>query len=192
MKKVIALAVAFAAVAVIAGSEANAQNFSFNNGFQFGAGARAAAVGNSGFSFGNPGFGNPGFSFGNRGSGFGNRGFGFGFSQFGTGLQNRQVRPPYFAEFPPVYYSGIVRRPYGISPFAAPAGVVPVELNHAVQVQPKVVGNPYFKRDNAAPVSAMESVKENPASTENKSTKVIDSDEEIGSILNASYDLNDN
>ena len=190
MKKVIALAVAFAAVAVVAGSEANAQNFSFNNGFQFGAGARAAAVGNSGFSFGNPGFGNPGFSFGNRGSGFGNRGFGFG--QFGTGLQNRQVRPPYFAEFPPVYYSGIVRRPYGISPFAAPAGVVPVELNHAVQVQPKVVGNPYFKRDNAAPVSAMESVKENPASTENKSTKVIDSDEEIGSILNASYDLNDN
>lgn len=58
--------------------------------------------------------------------------------------------PPYFALHPPVYYEGIVKRPYGISPFAAPPGVLPAEMT--VKVEPKTVLNPYFDRgENASP-----------------------------------------
>lgn len=51
--------------------------------------------------------------------------------------------PPYFALHPPVYYEGIVKRPYGISPFAAPPGVLPVEMT--IKVEPKTVLNPLYK-----------------------------------------------
>jgi hypothetical protein len=44
---------------------------------------------------------------------------------------------------PPVYYEGIVKRPYGISPFAAPPGVLPVEMT--IKVEPKTVLNPLYK-----------------------------------------------
>ncbi|MEZ6093219.1 MAG: hypothetical protein R3C03_03125 [Pirellulaceae bacterium] len=44
------------------------------------------------------------------------------------GVLNRE-EPPFFAKYPPVYYSHIVRRPYGISPYAAPAGIRPVEMD---------------------------------------------------------------
>jgi len=168
MKKIIALAVAFAAVAIVSAPEANAQ--SYNQGYQFGAGVSA----NRNF--------NPRFGFG---------------TFFGSAFQNvqRQVRPPYFAEFPPVYYNGIVRRPYGISPYAAPAGIAPVELNHAVQgVEPAVVKNPFFNKNNAAPISVIEKV-EDSKSTKNKSTKISNPffksnmEEEPGSIMHASYDV---
>ncbi len=79
--------------------------------------------------------------------------------QFGAGFRNSygfcggfltpREQPPYFATFPPVYYSGIVKRPYGISPYAAPAGIVPVELTVA---QPLTVINPFFQNE-VAPVS---------------------------------------
>lgn len=169
MKKIIALAVAFVAVAIISGPEANAQSFSFNNGFQFGAGTQAARGNGRGLGF-SPFFGRGGFA-------------------------SRQVRPPYFAEFPPVYYSGIVRRPYGISPFAAPAGVTPVELNYAPKaIEPAMVSNPFFKKQSAAPISVIEKA-DDPKSTKNKSTKVINQFyksnmvEEPGSIMHASYDV---
>jgi len=51
--------------------------------------------------------------------------FGTGIGQSfrgGFGGGSRFTAPPYFAQFPPVYYNGIVRRPYGISPYAAPPG----------------------------------------------------------------------
>ncbi|MBI2825167.1 MAG: hypothetical protein HYX69_10815 [Planctomycetia bacterium] len=35
--------------------------------------------------------------------------------------------PPYFAMFPPVYYSHITPRPYGYSPFAYPPGIMTPE-----------------------------------------------------------------
>ena len=55
-------------------------------------------------------------------------------------------RPPYFALFPPVYYSDqIVRRPMGVSPFAAPPGVRPVEMD--VPPEPQHVVNPYIDQD---------------------------------------------
>ena len=52
-------------------------------------------------------------------------------------------KPPYFALHPPVYYDRVVPRAYGISPFAAPAGVMPVE--NTVAPEAKSVSNPFFK-----------------------------------------------
>ncbi len=63
-------------------------------------------------------------------------------------------RPPYFALYPPVYYSDqIVRRPMGISPFAAPPGVIPAEMT-VVPAEPATIVNPYYEREEAAPETA--------------------------------------
>ena len=59
-----------------------------------------------------------------------------------TGLP-RFEEPTYFSKFPPVYYSHHVARPYGISPFAAPPGIVPVEMG--MGLPPAKVVNPYFE-----------------------------------------------
>ena len=130
MKRLLAMAVAIAAVTMFSQSEVQAQNF--NNGFQFGAGIRSSAL-------------SGGFSGINRFNGF--RGFnGFnGFNGFSRGLLTRNEDLPYFAKFPPVYYSNIIARPVGISPFAVPAGVRPVELDYA---KPKRVTkkNPFYNQ----------------------------------------------
>ncbi len=84
---------------------------------------------------------------------------------FGTGVGqafcggfggSRFAAPPYFAQHPPVYYSGIVRRPYGISPYAAPPGIRPVEMSVPVEApQPLSVKNPFV--DQAHRVSTPKS-----------------------------------
>lgn len=51
---------------------------------------------------------------------------------------------PYFALYPPVYYSQPVPRPYGFSPFALPPGVQPAE-GIPVPVEPELTINPYFE-----------------------------------------------
>jgi hypothetical protein len=112
MKRLLALAVAIAAVSMFAETNANAQGF--GSGYQFGAGINSVHCGG-----------------------------------FARGFQREQ--PPYFAKFPPVYYSGIVKRPYGISPYAAPAGIAPVEMSHA-PAEAVTIKNPFF--DKAAPVKA--------------------------------------
>ena len=81
-----------------------------------------------------------------------NFGGGFGGGQCcGLRTAQRQQQLPYFAQFPPVYYSHIVRRPYGISPFAAPPGIAPVELS--APSQPITISNPFFDQE-VAPVSS--------------------------------------
>lgn len=88
-------------------------------------------------------------------------GFGLGFKgHHGRGfwrpglthrIHERIEQPPYFALYPPVYYSNqIVRRPMGVSPFAAPPGIVPVEMMSA----PKSarIQNPFFDKKRAVPV----------------------------------------
>ncbi len=95
--------------------------------------------------------------------------------QFGSGVRSSygffggcytpREQPPYFATYPPVYYSGIVRRPYGISPYAAPAGIAPVELSVP---QPLTIQNPHF--DEVAPVSTEQET--TPAASEVSSNKV--------------------
>lgn len=106
MKRLLAVAVAFAAVTMFTQSEANAQHIQNNlrSGYGFGVGINS--------NFINPGFNSFGIQRGCCNSGF-----------------NEDL--PYFAKFPPVYYSNIVARPVGISPFAAPAGIRPVELDFA-------------------------------------------------------------
>ena len=65
------------------------------------------------------------------------------------GFNRSREQPPYFAKFPPVYYSHVVKRPYGVSPFAAPAGIVPVEYRVPRPIpKPMVINNPFFKGDS--------------------------------------------
>lgn len=75
---------------------------------------------------------------------------GYGF--FGNSLYGSMgwQTPPYFALFPPVYYSYPVPRPYGYSPFAYPPGYVTpaIELPQAKQII-----NPFVPRKETAPVS---------------------------------------
>lgn len=62
--------------------------------------------------------------------------------------------PPYYALHPPVYYGYRLARPYGYSPYAAPAGVLPAEFVQA----PKLIDNPFYVRgskdtESAAPAA---------------------------------------
>ncbi len=52
---------------------------------------------------------------------------------------------PYFALYPPVYYSHSVPRPYGYSPFALPPGMTPAEGIVQPQPKSKEIVNPYYK-----------------------------------------------
>jgi len=102
------------------------------------------------------------------GSGYG-YGAGFFANQFGhRGFITPREQPPYFAQYPPVYYNGIVSRPYGVSPFAVPAGITPVEMT----VPPPVsIKNPFF--DNpVAPVSEEEQTDDAPAVMQGDGNKV--------------------
>lgn len=56
---------------------------------------------------------------------------------------------PYFSLHPPVYYSHVVPRPYGFSPFAVPPGMIPAEMQ--VMPQSEVIENPHFKPDETKP-----------------------------------------
>ncbi len=120
MKKVILIAVAAIAISLVADqSSATAQT-----------GRRAqqsrAGLGRLAFPYPNQMF--------YAGNGFGGRNFGSGFES-----------PPYFAMYPPVHYSGVVSRPYGVSPYAAPPGVMPIEM--LVPVKPLRVKNPFFDEE---------------------------------------------
>ena len=75
----------------------------------------------------------------------------FAFGNFG--LIRPPEEPPYFAKFPPVYYSHIVPRPYGISPYAAPPGIVPAEM-FVPQVEREVIKNPYVDEPDAVDPAA--------------------------------------
>jgi hypothetical protein len=138
MKSIVRAALAVAVVAAFsmaAPSEAEAQttfNGSYNTGYNAGLGFFNAS------RFAQFGQQLPNRRIRHRGGFFSPFGFGFG-----GGLQERAEDLPYFAKFPPVYYSGKVKRPYGISPYAAPPGIVPVEMNTPVPVARKVT-NPYF------------------------------------------------
>lgn len=69
---------------------------------------------------------------------------GYGFFGNGLGLYNSYDPPmPFYAMFPPVYYSFPVARPYGYSPFAYPPGFTTPE---GERVQAKEVVNPYVPR----------------------------------------------
>lgn len=134
MKNILTFAVAVAALSFFGSQQASAQ--SYNNGYQFGTGVNQSFRGGSVNRFGGGFFG--------------------GFNQIG--ILDRAQAPPYFAQFPPVYYNGIVRRPYGISPFAAPPGIEPVELRQrSFSLPPVTIKNPYFNPAKPASGPAMKS-----------------------------------
>ena len=60
---------------------------------------------------------------------------------------------PYYAAFPPVYYSQPVPRTYGYSPFAYPPGVMTPDVVEAVE--PQVIDNPYIESVPSAEGPAM-------------------------------------
>ena len=74
----------------------------------------------------------------------GGLGYGCGIN-FPYGLYGSRVNDvPYFAMFPPVYYSAPVPRTYGWSPFAYPPGTMTPELEAPV---PEEIINPYVPQN---------------------------------------------
>jgi hypothetical protein len=72
-------------------------------------------------------------------------GYGYGFGGYwdiGRLYDVLADNVPYYAAFPPVYYSYPVARTYGYSPFAYPPGVMTPEIEGGM---PLAIENPYFK-----------------------------------------------
>ncbi len=79
------------------------------------------------------------YGIGNYGAGFG---FGYGFADIGRLYGVLAQNVPYYAAFPPVYYSVPVPRTYGYSPFAYPPGFVTPEVV-AEDCAPAEILNPF-------------------------------------------------
>jgi hypothetical protein len=73
-------------------------------------------------------------------------GYGLGFFNYGQNDGFNQNRIPYYALYPPVYYSYPVARPYGYSPFAYPPGTMtPQAAPQAAAVEYR---NPFVPSDS--------------------------------------------
>jgi hypothetical protein len=79
--------------------------------------------------------------------GVGAYGFGHGYWDIGRLYSVLADNVPYYAAFPPVYYSYPVPRTYGYSPFAYPPGVMTPD----VEVEPLVIENPHVDGAEVAP-----------------------------------------
>ena len=80
-----------------------------------------------------------------------------GFNGFGRFFATPREQPPFFAQFPPVYYNEVVPRNYGVSPYAAPAGIAPVEgYGNVVPGNSQTIVNPFFNAQPVAPAPAMQ------------------------------------
>ena len=91
--------------------------------------------------------------------------FGFERNLFGLPIAPtpRIDQPPFFALYPPVYYSqDIIARPYGVSPFAAPSGINPIEMGGPF---PTHQVNPYFEGPNVPPAEGQVPEAKKPDST---------------------------
>jgi hypothetical protein len=90
--------------------------------------------------------------------GYGAYGYGWGFNQ----ATNYVPSPPYYAIYPPVYYSSqITARHYGASPFAWSPGMEPItyvgDPAMAAAPEPQIIDNPYVTTKNTSKqVSAAE------------------------------------
>ncbi len=121
MKRLLTLGIALTAIFMLTESNANAQTM--GQGYQFGVGINSATCINDIYRYGY-----------------------FGCARFPDNSISREFRreqAPFFARFPPVYYSHVVKRPYGVSPYAAPAGIMPVEMG--MKPEPLSISNPFFK-----------------------------------------------
>ncbi len=76
-------------------------------------------------------------------------GYGIGTYNFGGGMNYQS--PPYYAVFPPVYYSHPVPRTYGYSPFAYPPGTMTPDV--APPTTGAIYMNPFVpQRKDSQPV----------------------------------------
>jgi hypothetical protein len=128
MKRLLTLGIVLTAIFMFSESNANAQTM--GQGYQFGVGINTSRCVND----------NDIFRYGYLGCGR--------YPDNSISREFRREQSPFFARFPPVYYSHIVKRPYGVSPYAAPAGIMPVEMG--MKPEPLSITNPFFK-PNAAP-----------------------------------------
>ncbi len=132
MKRLLLLAAAIAVVTFVTETQVSAQGYL--NGYEFGTGIAASDF------YRRPN--RPVFG-----------GYGFGafrnFDRVRTVV--RDESQPYFAVNPPIYYSHPVKRPYGISPFPAPSGIVPVEMSYPIPM-PVSQKNPFYNPE-VEPVS---------------------------------------
>ncbi len=79
--------------------------------------------------------------------GVGGFGYGGGYWDIGRLYSVLSQNVPYYAAFPPVYYSAPVPRSYGYSPFAYPPGTMTPEVVETVSAQEIV--NPYVEQTSA-------------------------------------------
>ncbi|HEY2883524.1 MAG TPA: hypothetical protein VGJ15_13850 [Pirellulales bacterium] len=82
--------------------------------------------------------------------GYGGCGINFPYGLYGSRVND----VPYFAMFPPVYYSMPVPRTYGWSPFAYPPGTMTPEVEAD---SPEELVNPYVPGNGASPAKPMSS-----------------------------------
>ena len=191
MKKLMTFALAAVAVLAFSNSESMAQGMqdAYRYGVGFGYGTQFGYGGKFGYGAGYGGYGGIGHAFPYPGGGinlgvgntvrpfgpnknvlnprFRNGVRGRGFNTIGV-LPREPERPPYFALYPPVYYNGIVSRPYGVSPFATPPGILPTEMLVPPPV-PQAISNPYFDQEITP---ASENKVESSDPVDNKSTHV--------------------
>jgi hypothetical protein len=73
-----------------------------------------------------------------------------GYGGYGLGYlyNSLQYNVPYFAAFPPVYYSYPVPRTYGYSPFAYPPGVMTPDVIETFE--PEIIENPHVPTSTEA------------------------------------------
>jgi hypothetical protein len=82
--------------------------------------------------------------------------YGGGFGGYGGyNVYTNSDRPPFYAMFPPVYYSYPVPRPYGYSPFAYPPGTMTPEV--LTDIASSTITNPYVVPESIKPVPAIPS-----------------------------------
>ncbi len=93
------------------------------------------------------------------GWGWGNSGYGLGFNN----QLNYVPSPPYYAIYPPVYYSHqITARHYGASPFAWPAGFSPITYVPEGEItgpNPNIIENPFVTARTKQTSASAEEIK---------------------------------
>lgn len=82
----------------------------------------------------------------------------YGSHGYGYLYRNLDFEIPYYAAYPPVYYSYPVPRTYGYSPFAYPPGTMTPDVIIEEPVEPVTILNPYVKQEEDSEAESEEKV----------------------------------
>lgn len=132
--------------AVVCASFITLAEKSFAGGAVAHGGVHGGHIGNGHLGQGHFGFGNSCFGFGNScfGGGFGCGGWGCE-GLYGCTIGGNDERIPFYALYPPVYYSHIVARSYGWTPFAYSPDAIILPLEEGGS---KEIINPFVPPSN--------------------------------------------